>query len=86
MTDVATPITTQRFTYNGQAYGYQLKLNMNDILSMMLNKPRLIHGLSNTYLVGQSSGGGGIPGCAMMGRKTIQVICKQEKKKFLIKK
>ncbi len=73
--DVATPLTTERYTGNGRNYTSESgKLSM---MSMMLAKPRTLPKLRNLQIVGQSAGGGGIPGCAAMGRKAARALCKE---------
>jgi len=80
--DVATPITTQRYTFNAESYGSQLKMSFKDLLDSLLSKPKTLPKLKNFYMVGQSVGGSGIPGCALMGRNAVRAICKKEKIKF----
>jgi phytoene dehydrogenase-like protein len=72
--DVATPLTTERFTGNGRTYGPE----SGDLpmLSMMLATPRTLQKIKNLQLVGQSAGGGGLNGCAAMGRNAVRALCK----------
>lgn len=72
--DVATPLTTQRFTGNGRGYASGGGDSMLDIL---LSRPRTLPGLRNVTLVGQSAGGAGIPGCAAMGRNAARLVSRQ---------
>jgi len=73
--DVATPLTTERFTGNGR--NYKPASGSDDMLSMILSKPRSLPAIRNLWLVGQSAGGGGIPGCAAMGRKAVRALVKE---------
>lgn len=72
--DVATPLTTERFTGNGRNYAPE----SGDLpmLSMMLARPRTLPKLRNVQIVGQSAGGGGLNGCAAMGRNAVRALCK----------
>jgi len=72
--DVATPLTTQRFTGNGRGYASGGGDSMLDIL---LSRPRTLPGLRNVALVGQSAGGAGIPGCAAMGQNAARAAARQ---------
>ena len=72
--DVATPLTTERFTGNGM--GYTTESGKVDMLGMMLAKPRALPKVRNLQLVGQSAGGGGLNGCAAMGRNAVRAMCK----------
>jgi phytoene dehydrogenase-like protein len=73
--DVATPLTTERYTGNGRNYTSESgRLSM---MSMMLAKPRTLPRLRNLQIVGQSAGGGGISGCAAMGRNAVRALCKE---------
>jgi phytoene dehydrogenase-like protein len=83
VTDVATPLTTQRYTGNwrGSFEGWMLTAE-----NMGKNLPRTLSGLSNLYLAGQwVHPGGGVPVAAKSGRDIVQLICKEEKKRFATK-
>jgi len=41
-------------------------------------------GLERFYMVGQWTGGLGLPNVAAMGRKTVQLICKRDGQPFAI--
>jgi phytoene dehydrogenase-like protein len=73
--DVATPLTTERFTGNGRNYGPTS--GSSDMLSMILSRPKRLPAIRNLQLVGQSAGGGGIPGCAAMGRNAVRALVKE---------
>ena len=72
--DVATPLTTERFTGNGR--GYAAESGKVDMFAMMLAKPWILPKIRNLQLVGQSAGGGGLNGCAAMGRNAVRALCK----------
>ncbi len=70
--DVATPVTTERYTGNGLAYAPAS--GGPSVMSMMFGRPKRLPGLRRCYLVGQSAGGAGLPGCAAMGRRAIAAL------------
>ena len=72
--DVATPLTTERYTGNGR--GYAPESGKVDMVAMMLSKPWTLPSLKNLQLVGQSAGGGGLNGCAAMGRNVVRALCR----------
>ena len=75
VSNVATPLTTERFTGNGLTYTSESgKL---DTASMMFSAPKKLPGLDRFYYIGQSAGGGGIPGCASMGRNAVSKLAKK---------
>lgn len=66
--DVATPLTTKRYTDVGQGFeGAQWG-------AMLSARPTAVRGAKGLWIVGQSVGGAGIPGCAVMGRKAIGAL------------
>ena len=75
-------MTTERFTGNGRPYGQNIDMGGKEMMNMMLNKPKKLESLDNFFMVGQSYGGAGIPGCAGMGRNIIKKICKRQEIKF----
>ena len=80
--DVATPLTTERFTGNGRGYGDPSVMNSKQMLRSMLHKPLAVSGLRSCYLIGQSVGGAGILGCASMGRNAVKALCKERGWKY----
>jgi phytoene dehydrogenase-like protein len=80
--DVATPITTQRFTGNGQGY----KLSVAAMTTALITGRRLsptLPGLADFYMVGQWAGPpGGVPLVAAMGRDTVRRICRRDGRSF----
>lgn len=65
--DVATPLTTERYTGVGQGYASSPRWG-----AVMSARPMTVPGLKGLQIVGQSAGGAGIPGCAAMGRNAIR--------------
>jgi phytoene dehydrogenase-like protein len=83
-TDVATPLTWERYTGNwrGSYEGWLLK-EMN--LSTRMSKT--LPGLDNFYMTGQwVEPGGGMPTAVMSGRNVTQLICRKDKKRFVSSK
>ncbi|MCW4019139.1 MAG: NAD(P)/FAD-dependent oxidoreductase [Candidatus Bathyarchaeota archaeon] len=78
--DVATPMTMERYTGVGQ--GFENKLGFFDSMALLKGPPKTLPGLRDFYMIGASAGGAGIPGCAAQGRNLIQKICKQKKTAF----
>jgi phytoene dehydrogenase-like protein len=81
MRDVATPISWERYTgnwrgaYEGWMFGAHASIS------------KTLPGLSNFYLAGQwVNAGGGMPTAVMSGNHTIQMLCKQDNKKFVVAK
>ena len=79
--DVATPMTTLRFTGNGHGY-------RSPIASMALalftgrRLSQTLPGLGNFYMVGQWAGVAGVPLVAAMGRDVVRAICRADKRPF----
>lgn len=84
MTDVATPLTVERYTGNWQ--GLQAWLPRGSFIDPMLGEgiSRTLPGLENFYMAGQWAGGSvGLPGAAASGRKLMQMLCERDGKPFL---
>ena len=82
--DVATPLTTERYTGNWQGSIEGWMINRKT-LGMLFGSgmKKTLPGLDNFYMAGQwVEPGGGVPTAAMSGRKVIQSLCKQDKKRF----
>jgi phytoene dehydrogenase-like protein len=80
MTDLATPLTFERYTGNwkGSYEGWLMSPK-----HIMLQLPSVLPGLSNFYMAGHwISPGGGLPSGLLTGRKAIAMICKKEKRSF----
>lgn len=79
--DVATPISTKRFTGNGHGY----KASMNGMLLALFAGRRLsqtLPRLEHFYMVGQWAGVPGVPMVAAMGRDVVREICRREGRAF----
>jgi phytoene dehydrogenase-like protein len=82
VTDVATPLTIERFT--GNWHGTQAWLDENaGMLDLLWGKTKTVPGLEGFYLAGQWAGGIGLSTAAIQGRKAIQTICKRDKRRFV---
>lgn len=81
--DVATPITTERYSGNGRSYGNDSDINLKEMMRSLTNKPLTLPGLQSFFLIGQTAGGAGIPGCAAMGRNAIKALCRKEHSRFV---
>jgi phytoene dehydrogenase-like protein len=82
MIDVATPATYYRYTHNwnGSIQGWA---NEN----IFENKPikKELPKLQNFYMIGHwVQPGGGVPTSFLSGRDVAQIICKREKKRFIV--
>jgi len=81
--DVATPLTTERFT--GSYQGYQAwPVPDQKMLDALMGKglSKTLPGLDNFFMVGQWAGGIGLPNVAAMGRRAIADLCKQDGRRF----
>lgn len=70
--DVATPLTTQRYT--GGAQTFKPPSAGAWMLDALRARPKGLPELRNLYMVGQWVGGMGLAGCALMGRNAIARI------------
>jgi phytoene dehydrogenase-like protein len=80
MTDVATPMTYQRYTgvWKGAWEGWLLTTK-----SMSIRMKKTLPGLENFYMAGQwVEPGGGLPPAAASGRQVIQLLCARDMKSF----
>ena len=75
--DVATPMTTERYT--GVGPQFDVNWGLFGTLSFIRSKPKMLPGLNSFFMVG---GAAGLPGCAAQGRNAISAICKQQGKPF----
>jgi len=83
MTDVATPLTFERYTGNwkGSFEGWLITPENSSVLMKPMSQT--LPGLSNFYMCGQwVEPGGGLPTGVMSGRRLIKAICKEDGKKF----
>jgi phytoene desaturase len=80
MVDVTTPYTTWRYTLNrGGAWGGWL-MTSNTIMKTIERK---LPGLNNFYMAGQWVMSGGVAPSLLSGRHAIQLMCRDEKRKFV---
>lgn len=82
MTDVATPATYIRYTgnWNGSIQGWA---NENIFKANPFKKE--LPGLKNFFMIGQwVEPGGGVPNVFKSGRDLTQIICKKDRKKFIV--
>jgi len=78
--DVATPMTWHRYTSNWQG-SFEGWLPTPKTLTMRMNKT--LPGLYDFFMVGQwVQPGGGLPPAVMSARHAIQIICKEDSKRF----
>jgi phytoene dehydrogenase-like protein len=80
VTDVATPMTTERYTGIGQAY--EAHWGFFDTMKMLRGPPKTMPGLKGFYMIGSFAGGAGIPGCAAMGRILVKKLCHDNHRQF----
>jgi phytoene dehydrogenase-like protein len=79
--DVATPMTTLRFTGNGHGY----RAPITGMVRALFTGRRLsqtLPGLDNFYMVGQWAGIPGVPIVAAMGRDVVRAICGHDRRTF----
>ncbi len=83
--DVATPLTTARYTGNwkGSVEGWMFS---HEVMAMMMRggMKKTLPGLERFHMVGQwVEPGGGLPPAAKCGRDLIQNLCHRDGKKFV---
>ncbi len=78
--DVATPMTVERYT--GVSQGYENAMSIGAMINILKGRPRILHGLAGFFMIGESAGVAGIPGCAATGRNVVKTICKKEGSSF----
>ena len=79
MTDVATPITFERYTGNWRGH-YQAWMPTPKTLTA--NAQMTLPGLEGFYMIGQWTSYGGLPTAASTARNAVQVICRRDGKRF----
>jgi phytoene dehydrogenase-like protein len=83
MVDVATPLTFERYTGNWQGSFEGWLITPGNAGVMMKPMSQVLPGLEKFYMCGQwVEPGGGLPTGVMSGRRLLQTICKEDKKKF----
>ena len=80
--DVATPMTTLRYTGNG--HGFRMPVSRMPI-SLFIGRrlSQTLPSLTNFYMVGQWAGLPGVPLVAAMGRDVVRAICRRDGQKFV---
>jgi phytoene dehydrogenase-like protein len=81
-TDVATPVTIERYTGNGQGFQGSLGIPLGGLLAGR-GIVRTLPGLTDFYMVGQWAGFPGLPWVAGMGRSLVQHLCRQDGRAFV---
>ena len=82
-TDVATPLSYERYTGNWQGSSTGWLLTKRTIPMMIKGMRKTLPGLGNFYLIGQwVEPGGSVPVVAMSGKNIIQQICYEDRKAF----
>ena len=79
--DVATPMTTLRFTGNGHGFRSPVTA-MARALFTGRRLSQTLPGLGNFYMVGQWAGVAGVPLVAAMGRDVVREICRRDRREF----
>ena len=80
VTDVATPHTMWRYTLNRRG-AYEGWLMQADTIMEQIE--RMLPGLSNFFMAGQwVMPGGGVMPCLYSGRHAVQLLCREDKKRF----
>jgi len=81
MVDVATPMTTFRYTGNGRGF----EAPMTRMALALFTGRRLsqtLPGLRDFYMVGQWAGLPGVSTCAAMGRDVVRAVCRSHGRAF----
>lgn len=85
VTDVATPLSYERYTGNWQGSSCGWLLTKQTMLKMITGVPRTLQGLGGFVLAGQwVEPGGGVPMCAGSGRNAVRLICAAEGQPFQV--
>ncbi len=80
--DVATPMTTLRFTGNGHGFHAPISRMM---LALFTGRrlSQTLPGLDRFYMVGQWAGVPGVPMVAAMGRDVVRAMCRRDGRAFV---
>ncbi len=68
--DVATPMTLERYT--GVSQAHENKLGLLDLVALLKGQPKALPGLRSVFMIGSSVGTPGVQGCAAMGSNLIK--------------
>jgi phytoene dehydrogenase-like protein len=83
MVDVATPLTFERYTGNWKGSFEGWLITPQNSYTMMKRMSQTLPGLQHFYMCGQwVEPGGGLPTGVMSGRRLVQALCKQDRRKF----
>lgn len=81
--DVATPLSYERYTANWQGSSCGWLLTPAMMRRMLIGLPKTLPGLRGLYLAGQwVEPGGSVPICAASGRIAVQMICRDDRRRF----
>jgi phytoene dehydrogenase-like protein len=81
MRDVATPVTWERYTGNWRG-SYEGWLPSGN--NLMMQMKRTLPGLDRFHMIGHwTTPGGGLPPAVSGGRHVVQVICKEDGRRFV---
>ena len=83
MVDVATPLTFEHYTGNWQGSYEGWLITPQNAADKIKPRRQALPGLQNFKMCGQwTEPGGGLPGGIMSGRRLVQKLCKEDRKKF----
>lgn len=83
VTDVATPLSYERYTGNWQGSTCGWLLTKETMKLMLLGMSKTLPGLKNFYMAGQwVEPGGSVPLAALSARNVIQLICHADGRQF----
>jgi phytoene dehydrogenase-like protein len=81
--DVATPVTTVRYTGNWRGSFEGWRMTMDNSRYIIRNMKQTLPGLDNFYMTGQwLMPGGGLPPAAQMARNVVKQICRKKGRRF----
>ena len=82
-TDVATPISYERYTGNWHGSSCGWLLTKKTMLSMVLGMRKTLPGLGRFYMAGQwVEPGGSVPLCAASGKNAVALVCRDAGRRF----
>jgi phytoene dehydrogenase-like protein len=83
VTDVATPLSYERYTGNWQGATCGFLLTKETMRLMLFGVDKTLPGLRNFFMAGQwVEPGGSVPVAAMSGRQVVQLICHEDGRAF----
>ena len=86
VTDVATPLTFERYTGNWKGSFEGWLITPANAYTMTKPMPQTVPGLKNFYMCGQwVEPGGGLPTSIISGRRLMKKICREDGKRFTAK-